>query len=656
MRDVGGTDRIAAGAVAALAAAVSLAAAGAARAASLQLDDAVVLGRTESVAVVLRVDEPPGAEAKPLRLSVNVGSFSEPVRVGPGKYRAVYVPPPTRFPQVALVAVWRESGPDAPIEFLRIPLFGATRLRVTAAPGAAVRARVGVDEFGPVRTNRRGQAEIPIVVEPGVTRCEVVISERGAAPVTRRLPVEVPPYNRLTAALVPHAVVSDGRGRVRLDVLYDLGGADVPPERIQVKASVGSVSLRRASRGRYSYDFVPPRGSGAAAATFSISVVGDPAAAATAEVVLGLPPPAQVVVTPPRERVTAGGGATATATVVVLDAAGMGLAGMQLSASANGQTLPPAVDAGGGRYEIPYRAPATYPPGGLVQFQVTATGPGGARAAGSANWQLDAAPIPGSVTARVVPDPVPADGRTAARVTFDLRDAAGMPLPRAELVALASHGTLGKVTERGDGLYETTYLAPPSLPDGEAVLRVVDGTGRFERTLPLPLRLAPRRVLLGLGGGYTRSPGAASGVRARADVWVPFRMGGALLGAGATVGYGSAERTVSDVTGALRSVTRATFVPVSLRVGYEALAGRRASLTIGTGAVAAFASFESTLTSTTEAGWGGGLVAFAAAGLALGPGQALVEASYSFAAVETESYRIDPGGLAATFGYRLGVF
>jgi hypothetical protein len=527
---------------------------------------------------------------------------------------------------------------------------------VTAAPGASVRARVGVDEFGPVRTDRRGQAEIPVVVEPGVSQCDVVISERGAAPVTRRLPVEVPPYNRLTAALVPHAVVADGRGRVRLDVFYDLGGADVSAERIEVKASAGSVSLRRASRGRYSYDYVPPPGTGASAATFSISVEGDPAAAATVKVALGLPPPAQVVVTPPRERITVGSGATATATAVVLDAGGMGLAGLQLFASANGQALPPAIDSGGGRYEIPYRAPATYPPGGLVQLQVSVAGPGGARAAGSANWQLEAAPVPGSVTARVVPHPVPADGRTEARVTFDLRDAAGMPLPRAQLMALASHGTLGKLSERGHGVYEVTYLAPASLPDGEAVLRVVDGSGTFERTLPLPLRLSPRRVLLGLGGGYTRSPGAASGMRGRADLWVPFRLRGALLGAGVTAGYGTAERTVSDATGALQGVTRAAFVPLSLRVGYEVLAGRRASLTIGAGAVAAFARFESTLTSATEAGWGGGAVAFAAAGLALGPGQAVAEASYSTATVETESYRIDPGGLAATLGYRLAVF
>ncbi|MFP2927296.1 hypothetical protein ACLESO_19275, partial [Pyxidicoccus sp. 3LG] len=125
--------------------------AGAARGASLSLDQGpVVLGRTESVGVTLRVEEPATGALGPLRLAVNVGSFGPVTRQGPGVYRAVYTPPSTRFPQVALVAVWHEAGPESPIEFLRIPLYGTTRLEVRARPGAEARIRVGLDEFGPV--------------------------------------------------------------------------------------------------------------------------------------------------------------------------------------------------------------------------------------------------------------------------------------------------------------------------------------------------------------------------------------------------------------------------------------------------------------------------------------------------------------------------
>ncbi|MHB8876564.1 MAG: hypothetical protein ACYC8T_22950, partial [Myxococcaceae bacterium] len=184
---------------------------------SLSLDDgAVILGRVESMGVTLRVDEPPGSEDRPLRLSVNVGSFGEVTRVGPGKYHAVYVPPPTRFPQVALVAAWRETGPDAPIEFLRIPLFGVTRIPVTAAAGAEVRIGVGPDSFGPLRTDRKGQAVVPAIVPPGVNDAVLSVKERSGLESTRGIPIEVPPYNRLTAALVPHALIAEGQSYARL--------------------------------------------------------------------------------------------------------------------------------------------------------------------------------------------------------------------------------------------------------------------------------------------------------------------------------------------------------------------------------------------------------------------------------------------------------
>jgi len=110
-------------------------------AATLTLDkEPVVLGRSESVTVTVHVDEPPGTADRPLRLAVNVGSFGEVTRAGPGAYRVVYVPPTTRFPQVALVAVWRETGPEAPIEFLRIPLYGIAKIPVRAPTPSSARS------------------------------------------------------------------------------------------------------------------------------------------------------------------------------------------------------------------------------------------------------------------------------------------------------------------------------------------------------------------------------------------------------------------------------------------------------------------------------------------------------------------------------------
>src|SRR5262245_2723987 len=81
----------------------------------------LVLGDVAEVPVTIEAPEPPEAEGRPLRVSVNVGAFAAIERVRPGVYATKYVLPDTRHPQVALVAVWRETGPDAEVTFLRIP-------------------------------------------------------------------------------------------------------------------------------------------------------------------------------------------------------------------------------------------------------------------------------------------------------------------------------------------------------------------------------------------------------------------------------------------------------------------------------------------------------------------------------------------------------
>jgi hypothetical protein len=624
----------------------------AARAASIAVEGgAIVLGKTRSASVLIRVDEPAGSEVRPLRLSVNVGQFSEPVRLGPGKYRATYTPPEAQFPQVALVAVWRETGPDARIDFLRVPLFGRTRVRLAAPPRSEVRADVGIDHFGPAFADRAGRAEIPLHVEPGVRDCGVVVKDGAGQEVTRRVKVEVPPYNRLTAALVPHAVLADGKSAVRVDVYYDLAGAQVAAELLRVSPSIGSVTFERAARGVYTYRYLPPPETPATTVTFDVSVVGDPVARAGAKLALGLPPPARLVVTGPAARLRAGTGARGTVSVLVLDGAGMGLPGLDVTATAAGSSLPPPAYRGGGRYEFTLDAPASYPPGGTVAIRARAAG-AGAAVDGSLDLPLDPPPLPAAAAWRVEPSPVPADGHTEARVVLELRDAAGLPLEHAQLVAVATHGTVGAVRERGGGVYEQTYVAPPALPDVDPELRVADATGGFERRLPVPLRAAARRLSAGAGGGYTLASGAASGARLLVDAWAPVA---GRVGAGLAVAYGTAATTVSDVGGALSSRATTRFVPLSLKLGWDAYLGRRLSVTVGGGASVAWAEFRSSLSSALPRGFGLGAMGFADLGWRAGAGQVVLGVSYGTVPIETSGYRVDPGGLSGTLAYRVGL-
>jgi hypothetical protein len=628
----------------------------ASRAASISIEGgAVILGKTESVPVTIRVDEPPGADLRPLRLAVNVGSFSEPARLGPGKYRAVYIPPSTRFPQLALVAVWRETGPDAQIDFLRFPLFGSTKIAVTTKKGAQVRAQVGFDDFGPFTADAKGLANIPVAVPPEVNSANLSITDTTGVVVKKTVAVDVPPYNRLTAGLVPHAVVADGNSWVRLDVLYALGGAGVPADRIRVRPSVGTATIQSALGGRYVFRYVPPAGTQAKEVSFAISVDGDPVAKAAAKLNLGLPPPARLLLRPPSTPLAAGGGETAPVSLLVMDSAGLGLGEQPAEITANGEPLKPIVYKGAGIYEATFRAPDVYPAGGLVQFFAAVPGPTKTPIATTSNYQLKAPPRPGAVTARFDPTPVPVDGRTVARLRVDVRDLAGMPLTKANLIPVVSDGTLGKLEESAPGTYEAEYLPPSALPAAEATLKIVDEHGGFEQTWPLPLRNDPRRLLVGAFAGWTQSPGDGAGPRLGADVWAPFRLGPASLSGGLSAAWGSAEREVADATGTLVSRSTATFFPLSLRIAVEALTLRRLSLSVGAGAVATLGRFSNSLGGPEQVGWGLGGVGFVGGAWALGRGQLFLDLSWAYAPVETADFRLDAGGPAAAIGYRFGV-
>lgn len=628
--------------------------------ASVSLDKGpIVLGRTESVGVTFTLDEAPGTEDRPLRLSVNVGSFASITRTAPGKYRSVYVPPTTRFTQVALVAVWRETGPDARIDFLRLPLYGMGKLPVPAKPRAEVRVQLGLDTFGPVVADAKGKAEVPVIVPPGVVEATGQVKDKSGATANPKIPISVPIYNRLTAALVPHAVLADGQAWARVEVFYDLGGADLPADRVKLKASLGSATFQAAQRGRYAYRYVPPAGATEKEVRFSISVDGDSAASASAVLSLALPPPARVLVRPPEKPLAADGHSRAPVGVTAFDAAGLGLPGQTVKVTANGEPLAGVTYRSDGVYVVPFVAPAVYPPGGLIQFAATVTGTGGQSASATANYQLQAAPLPKALSARLAPDPVPADGRTRALLRLDVRDDAGLPLKGASLILVASHGTLGKLEEVGDGRYQATYVGPAEPPEGDTIVRVVDSTGAFEKTVPVPLRSNPHRLLFGVRGGVTHDLGDLLGARVGPDLWLPVRIGSSYFGVGLSATWGTADQPVKTPDETRTSVSHADFFPIALRLGYEIHAGRRLSLSVGGGGVATFARFRTALLPGKEWNqWGFGGFGFGSAGLALGPGQAFVDLIYSFAPVATPDklFNLQSGGASAEAGYRIGLF
>ncbi|MGC4116413.1 MAG: Ig-like domain-containing protein [Myxococcales bacterium] len=503
-----------------------------------------MLGETGSVVLTLKVDEAEEDQERPLRLAANVGSFGEVTREGPGTYHVVYVPPTTRFPQVALIAVWKETGPEAPIDFVRVPLHGRTKLPLGAPKGTELKVRVGSAEFGPVVAEGRS-TEITLAVPPGVREATVVARSPAGAVSTRTVAIATPPYDRLTAALTPHALAPGGRGWARLEVYYDAEGREPPPpSEIKVLATSGTVSLMGTDQGRYTYRYQPSPPSGATGVDFNVLVAGDSAATARTRLSLGLPPPARLVLRPPTEPMACDGEARAPVELCVLDAEGLGLPGLSPKVSRDGTPME-VRDAGAGRYLAMFTAPALYPPGGLVHFEAsvgTGTGPPLTTAA---NYQLQPAPRAAWAKLEVFPAPVPADGHSAAEVTLLVRDSAGKPARSQQFIAVASAGSLGELREVEPGRYVARYTPPSLLPESEATLKVVDAAGEFEHRGVIPLREPVGHLLVGARAGFFYDFAHQYGPRGGLDVWAPLRLGAFDFGVGLSATYGQLRQTVT---------------------------------------------------------------------------------------------------------------
>jgi len=112
---------------------------------------------------------------------------------------------------------------------------------------------------------------------------------------------------------------------------------------------------------------------------------------------------------------------------------------------------------------------------------------------------------------------------------------------------------------------------------------------------------------------------------------------------------------VSEANGALSSQSTATFIPTTLRLGYELFAGRRLAVTVGVGGVATWAQFHTTLTDTSATRWGFGALGFVEASLSAGPGQLFGDLSGSWAPVDSQAFHLEAGGAAVEVGYRFGI-
>lgn len=600
-----------------------------------------VLGRTDRVRLTFEV---PGQDTQRLRVAVNVGTLSTPNRVGEGRYTATYTPPPTRFPQAALLLAWQD-GPEAEVAFYRLPLLGTTRLPVSTNPDTEVRVQVAERVFGPVRTDAQGEAIVSLEVPPGVAEAQVLV---GGAKTGRKVALEVPPYNRLVAAAIPARLSTDGSQHGRIDVYFESLAQDpVRPADVVVTSSVGTVTAIDSSATRVRYRYQPPRLTGAAEAQVAVALKRRAASATQTRVEL-IPPVAQTVelsVSPAVLRL--GAGKTAIVEARVRDARGGPVAGREVLLRANGETVGPLRDLGDGSYRLEYAGPSTLPPPEQVELVARVEdGPTSAQA----KLSLEVSPDPVTATVRFTPDPLPAEGGAEATLEISLFDLAQRPAGHASLKVVARHGAIRGVRPLGRGRWVARYIAPRELPAGGDTVTVSDGALRSEQRVPLGAQ--HYRLAVGVLGGFTHSLGETFSPTLAVDAWLPLRVANLPLGAGAVVHLAGTTQRFSGNGPPVEG--SALWFPFYLRGGYELSFG---ASTLQAGLQLGVAPARLGNTQTGEAQWvvglGGGL--FGTVTLPMGPGQLVGDLGLATLPLQGRDFTVQGAGLSLRVGYRFAI-
>jgi hypothetical protein len=380
---------------------------------------AVVLGQTPEATVTLT-----GGTGE-LAIRASSGTVSAVTPMGDGRTVARFIAPRLNYPQLAILTMVDESGAGDASGWSVVPLQGAVDYPVEAPPNSTVLLKVAGREFGPRQANASGQATLPIVVPPGVSRATVVSVTNGVSS-ERPLDLSVPETRLVALYPMPASVPAGTRVPVRMVKLLPDGRPDTTAT-VGVAASGGTVEpATHEGNGVYATWWTAPLVAGQV--TLETELGGSPVQkdALTVEV---LPPaPASVKVsTDPAILPVGAGQIRVFAHIGGPD--GSGLSGRPVSITAQGAKAVGTVkDLKNGDYQIVLAPEAT----GRVSVQVVALPPT------STNPLRHVVLVPAS-------ERVLANGARTVSLLVVGTDAYGNPVPNVA-VSLGVEGGGGRVT------------------------------------------------------------------------------------------------------------------------------------------------------------------------------------------------------------------
>lgn len=445
----------------------------------------VVLGTVGSVEV--RVELAPDATG--LELFASLGTVGEPTTVSPGVFRSTYVPLRQNRPREVILSARARTPRGEVSGWTLLPLWGQGEVELRTRPETPVSVQVGARSFGPVLSDARGVARVPVAVPPGMD-----MAFSGA----RRISLGLPPWPAVHAIAHRQEVRADLEEHV--DVRVYLSRIEGTPPRLP-RAFALSVSRGTVSEpveeepGVFLVRWrVPPGPSGPL--TLSGSVAG--AARWSLEVqVEARPGPARAFeMRVDREELVASEDARVRVEVSVRDAVGNPTrAGLRLESELSGASA--LVEQRTGEYATWLKFPAHF--AGQETSRVRLLAEGQAAPVETRELTLRAG-SPSRVHLAPLRPVLVADGVSEAVWRIAVEDRFGNPVARPLPEALLAGGGPSTLLERAPGRYELRYVPPESRVDRPSEVELRVGPLRERGALSLlrrsVLSLAPRVGLM----------------------------------------------------------------------------------------------------------------------------------------------------------------
>lgn len=301
----------------------------------------LLAGEGQQAALHIRVADPQGMplSGQPLQITTNVGRIDLFRDLGDGSYRAVFLPPDDPYPQVAIIMVANPAAARldrVAVGRVVIPITARIELPGKTAPRTRMEMVVAGRRFGPVRADRRGDFEIPILVPPGYGTGRATSIDRAGNRKTRRVELYLPETNQLGLWGYPRELAADGRARSRLLVTtIDRFGKPTDIGGVVITARAGEVgAVRDVGSGFYEAYYRAPSSTGEGRDEL---VVTFPRGGARSRAELGirlLPGPAARAVLDAPARLPADGRTAGRLEVTVLDGRGNPVPGQRVEVEA----------------------------------------------------------------------------------------------------------------------------------------------------------------------------------------------------------------------------------------------------------------------------------------------------------------------------------